>query len=127
MLTKPRVREVLFEIQPVCGRLAESAATLDESDLCDFKTLADLPAGQLETALRGADMFCRPDRGLPLAPGRRKQLYDRYTGYGLLIATRLLRDGVDSVTELRSSSTGTAAWKSSVPGSPTTSPTAPTC
>ncbi|SOF02868.1 Dynamin family protein [Streptomyces sp. OV198] len=101
MLTKPGVREVLFEIQPVCGRLAESAATLDESDLCDFKTLAGLPVGQLETALRGADMFCRPDRGLPLAPGRRKQLYDRYTGYGLLIATRLLRDGVDSVTELR--------------------------
>lgn len=101
MMLKSSLRRLLFRIEPVCSLLAASAAGLDEGDLADLKDLSAVQADKLAASLRDARIFARADRGLPLAPSRRTGLRDRFTGYGLLVACNLLRDGVDSVQVLR--------------------------
>jgi dynamin family protein len=102
MLKNPSVRSMLFEVEPVCGKLAETAAGLDDADLDDLRQLAGLPQGALEGSLLSAQVFMRPDRGLPLSGDRRRELYASFTGYGLKIAASLLRDDkVGTVAELR--------------------------
>ncbi|MFD0636071.1 dynamin family protein [Catenulispora yoronensis] len=101
MFRSPAVRAVLFEIQPVCGRLAETAAGLDEADLEDIRTLAKVSAEDLERSVKSAAVFQRTDRGLPLDPARRDALRGRFTPFGLMTACCLIRDGVGTVDELR--------------------------
>ncbi len=103
MLRSPAVRAVLFDVEPVCSLMAEAAAGLDEADLADLTTLADRRFERLvEATVTNAVVFLRPDLGLPLAPERRSALRDTFTGYGLAVATRLIRDDkVDTVAELR--------------------------
>jgi hypothetical protein len=102
MLKNSSVRSMLFEVEPVCGKLAETAAGLGDADLDDLRQLAGLPESVLEGSLQSAQVFLRPDRGLPLRGDRRRELYAALTGYGLKVATSLIRDdGVGTVAELR--------------------------
>jgi hypothetical protein len=103
MLKSASVRSVLFDVEPVCSLLAEAAAGLDEADLHDLATLADPRFERLlEGSLVSAQVFLLPDLGLPLVPERRIALRDSFTGYGLAVATRLIRnDKIDTVAELR--------------------------
>jgi hypothetical protein len=102
MLKSASVRSVLFDVEPVCSLLAEAALGLDEADLDDLATLADQRFERLlEGSLVSAQVFLLPDLGLPLSPERRSALRDSFTGYGLALATRLIRnDKVDTVAEL---------------------------
>src|SRR5580658_6957516 len=45
-----------------------------------------------ELSLTSAQVFLREDRGLPLSAPRRGELYEAFTGYGLKVATSLVRD-----------------------------------
>ena len=101
MLRNTSVRSMLFEVEPVCGKLAETAARLSESDLHDLRQLAGLPQARLEGSLLSAQVFLRQDRDLPLRWERREELYAAFTGYGLKVATSLIRDGVDTLADLR--------------------------
>ena len=102
MLKNSSVRSMLFEVEPICGKLAETAAGLDEAHLGDLRQLAGLPKSALEGSLLAAQVFLRPDRGLPLSLDRRRELYTSFTGYGLKIAASMIRDNkVDMVAELR--------------------------
>jgi hypothetical protein len=100
MLGKADVRQALFEIQPVCGKLAETAAGLDEADFADLQELAgDIKL--LEESVQSANVFAR-DRELPLEPSRRAQLHTDLTGYGLWVACEMLhRQEAQSLAELR--------------------------
>lgn len=102
MLRNSSVRSMLFEVEPVCGKLAETAAGLAPADLRDLSELAGLPGNRLEGSLLSAQVFARQDRGLPLSVDRRRELYAGFTGYGLKVAAALIRDDqVGTVAELR--------------------------
>ena len=103
MLRSAGVRAVLFDVEPVCSLLAEAAAGLDEADLADLSALAEPRFERLvEGSLTSAQVFALPELELPLTADRRSALRDAFTGYGLAVATRLIRDDkVDTVTGLR--------------------------
>jgi hypothetical protein len=102
MLSNESVRSMLFEVVPVCGKLAETAAGLGPAELDDLRQLADAPKGKVELSLQSAQVFLREDRGLPLTARRRGELYAAFTGYGLTVATSLVRNDTDvTPTELR--------------------------
>jgi hypothetical protein len=102
LLRNATVRSLLFEVEPVCGKLAETAAIMTEAEAEDLRELVGVPAEPLEVALRSANVFLLDDRGLPLTSTRRGELYKAFTGYGLREATRLLRNDKNlTVTELR--------------------------
>jgi hypothetical protein len=92
MLRNERVRSMLFEVVPVCGKLAETAAGLGAAELTDLRQLVGMPKDKLELSLTSAQVFLREDRGLPLSAPRRGELYEAFTGYGLKVATSLVRD-----------------------------------
>jgi hypothetical protein len=91
MLTNESVRSMLFEVVPVCGKLAETAARLGAAELADLRQLAGVPKDKVELSLRSAQVFLREDRGLPLTARRRGELYEAFTGYGLTVATCIVR------------------------------------
>jgi hypothetical protein len=102
MLRTESVRSMLFEVVPVCGKLAETAAGISEAELADLRQLAVLPKDKVELSLLSAQVFLREDRGLPLTAGRRGELYEAFTGYGLKTALCLVRDdGHMTVADLR--------------------------
>jgi predicted GTPase len=92
MLKNESVRSMLFEVVPVCGKLAETAAGLNPAELADLRQLAGVSREKLDLSLTSAQVFMREDRGLPLSVPRRGELYDAFTGYGLKVATSLVRD-----------------------------------
>jgi Dynamin family len=93
-------RRLLYDLRPVASRVAAAAATLTEPDCGDLAELARLPPAQLAKFARlGAAFASRDD--LPLAPGRRRELFNRFGGYGITQACGLLRDGLAEPTGLR--------------------------
>jgi len=85
-------------VVPVSGLLALTARTLRQDEFASLRALADVDAGELNTAMLSADRFVRGD-GLPLDPDSRARLLDRFGMFGLRISMALLRSGVtDSVT-----------------------------
>ncbi|HEX3958153.1 MAG TPA: dynamin family protein [Trebonia sp.] len=102
MLKNADVRSMLFEIMPVCGKLAETAVALDDADVADLRELGRSPKETLERSLQVAQVFVADDRGLPLTTARRGELYAAFTGYGLKVATSLIRANEDiTAGELR--------------------------
>ena len=102
MLANADVRSMLFEVLPVCGKLAETAAGLGDADVADLRELAAAPQAALELSLQAAQVFRREGRGLPLTGSRRGELYEAFTGYGLKTATCLVRADKDiTAAELR--------------------------
>jgi GTPase SAR1 family protein len=92
-------RRLLFDLRPVASRVAAAAATLTEADCCDLAELARLPPVRLAKFARlGAAFTSRDD--LPLAPDRRRALFNRFGGYGIAQACGLLRDGLAEPTGL---------------------------
>lgn len=92
MLKNESVRSMLFEVVPVCGKLAETSAGLGAAELDDLRQLAKMPKDAIELSLRSAQVFLREDRGLPLTAQRRGELYEAFTGYGLTVATCMVRE-----------------------------------
>ncbi|MFF7260845.1 dynamin family protein [Streptomyces sp. NPDC008159] len=101
LTARPAIRRLMFEVTPVCGLLAETATRLSDEDLEDLRALARVPPERLQADLLTAQVFSRADRDLPLTPGRRAALHERFSGYGLLTATGLVREGADTPSTLR--------------------------
>ncbi|MFE3446938.1 dynamin family protein [Nocardia sp. NPDC059180] len=78
---------------PVAGLLAFAAATLRQQEFAAFQALAGVPVGELSVALLSADRFARPDLPLPVEPGMRAQLADRFGLFGIRLAITLVRLG----------------------------------
>lgn len=85
---------------PVAGLLAFAAATLTQPEFAAFEALAASPPQDLESALLSADRFARLDGVLPVPPGLRAQLADRFGLFGVRMAIELVRAGVRDATRL---------------------------
>jgi GTPase SAR1 family protein len=102
LLDLPGMRDVLFEIRPLAGKMAAGASLITEADLADLAQFADMTSEALGEAVRFAPAFAKaPYPDLPLPPGRRGELLNLLSGYGLCAAAALLRDGIaTTVAEL---------------------------
>jgi hypothetical protein len=99
---EPDVRRVVQTVVPVAGLLAETAATLTESEVEQLRTVAALPAREADGLLLSADRFATATTPeLPLSEPERRALLGRFGLLGLRIAVILLRRGkAATATEL---------------------------
>ncbi len=88
-------------VVPVSGLLALTARTLRQSEFVALKKLSEMEPAQLARAMLSVDRFVREDsedNALPVSPGVRAELLDRFGMFGIRIAIAVLRAGVgDSV------------------------------
>jgi GTPase SAR1 family protein len=87
----PTVRRVVQTVVPVAGLLAETAATLTETEVSHLRRLAALPPREVEELLLSADRFVdmRPDLGL--TDLERVHLLSRFGLFGVRLGSTLLR------------------------------------
>src|SRR5690606_18420796 len=88
-------------VVPVAGLLAETAATLTESEAAQLRRVADLPVRDAEELLLSVDRFreSRPELGLTSI--ERDALLSGFGLFGIRLSVSLLRHGVVSTaTEL---------------------------
>ncbi len=95
-----RVRELASGVVPVAGLIAETGATLRESQFAWLRAIAALPVDHREHLLLSADRFRDADRN-PLGEEIREELLDRLGMFGLRLSVQLLADGTATTsTEL---------------------------
>src|SRR4051794_22517946 len=90
----PRVRALCQTVMPVAGLLAVTAATLREDEFRAINVLAEAPTTDVERLLLSADRFATSETEIPLDPGLRATLLDRYGMFGLRLSLRLVHSGV---------------------------------
>lgn len=96
MATDHNVRRVAQTVVPVAGLLAETAATLTETEVAQLRKVAALPVREADELLLSADRFgqLRPELGLTSL--ERDNLLARFGLFGIRLATTLLRRGTAS-------------------------------
>ncbi|MGH3897661.1 MAG: hypothetical protein ACRDTA_05285, partial [Pseudonocardiaceae bacterium] len=95
-------RRMLYEIRPACSLVGAAAEAFTEEEFEDLLQLAKLEPRSLERRIAHAPFFTRreyPD--MPMPANRRAALFHRFGGYGITLATRLIRDGVQATDDLR--------------------------
>jgi hypothetical protein len=99
--TEPNVRGVVQTVVPVAGLLAETAATLTETEVQQLRRIAGLEVPAAEGLLLTADRFVNTMPELGLTSLERAALLGRFGLYGVRLATNLLRHRkVSTATEL---------------------------
>jgi hypothetical protein len=95
------VRRVVQTVVPVAGLLAETAATLTETEMAQLRRVADVPLQQIDNLLLTADRFLELMPELGLTDLERRALLDRFGLFGVRLGAALLRRGtVSTATEL---------------------------
>jgi GTPase SAR1 family protein len=87
----PTVRRVVQTVVPVAGLLAETAATLTETEVAHLRKLAALPPREVEELLLSADRFVNNRPELGLTDLERMHLLERFGLFGVRLASTLLR------------------------------------
>jgi Dynamin family len=99
--TDANVRRVVQTVVPVAGLLAETAATLTETEMAHLRRVADVPLQQIDNLLLTADRFLDLMPELGLTDLERRALLDRLGLFGVRLGAALLRRGtVSTATEL---------------------------
>ncbi|MBU2667165.1 dynamin family protein [Actinoplanes bogorensis] len=102
LMSIAEVGRSVYEMIPVAGLLAAAAGTCDAEDLARFEALSKVDPGRLERIVARGDHFATRDYPEITVPaGERKALVDRYSQWGVVLATSLARDGVTTVREMR--------------------------
>jgi hypothetical protein len=98
---EPNIRAVVQTVVPVAGLLAESAATLTETEVQQLRRVAALPVPEAEALQLTADRFVNSKPELGLTSLEREALLARFGLYGVRLSVTLLRHGkVQTATEL---------------------------
>jgi Dynamin family len=102
LMTHATVRRLLYDVIPVCSLVGAAADTFTESDLETLSELAKLAPDRLATLARRAEHFCTRDYAdVTVPPDLRKSLFGLFGGWGIVLATRLIREGASDHGELR--------------------------
>jgi hypothetical protein len=102
IMAAPGMSRLLFAVLPLCGQLAAGAGACDERDLSDLRQLAGLPHEVLAPwVARGRMFWERPRDDVDVSAERRHHLVRRFSQYGVVLASCLVRRGVDEGAELR--------------------------
>jgi Dynamin family len=95
-------RRLLYDLQPVASLVGAAAATVTDEEFADLTELALVPPQQLQLRASLGPLFTTRDYDdLPVPAGRRRTLFERFGGYGIVLACGLLRDGLDDPVGLR--------------------------
>jgi hypothetical protein len=89
----PSLRRLCHTVVPVCGLLAEAAATLTEPEARALVELADADPDELATALRSVDDLRDERRRLGITAEERAVLLDRLGLFGVRTACRAVQAG----------------------------------
>ncbi|SNR35223.1 Dynamin family protein [Haloechinothrix alba] len=101
MATEQNVRRVVQTVLPIAGLLAETAATVTETEVAQLRRVAAVPVREADELLLSADRFAQRMPELGLTSIEREWLLDRFGLFGLRLATTLLRhQAVSTATEL---------------------------
>lgn len=100
LMSAAGARRMLFELRPVCSLAALAASTLTAEEHEDLVALADIPPDRLRGMLIRTKSFTRREEPALPPPDRRCALFDRFSGYGLELATQLIRDGAREPADL---------------------------
>lgn len=101
MATDPHIRRLVQTVIPVNGLLAETAATLTETEHTHLRTVAQLTPADANALLLTADRARQGLGKLGLTPEQAGTLLARFGLFGLRLATTLLRHHVaTTATEL---------------------------
>ena len=96
LAAEPNVRRVAQTVVPVAGLLAETAATLTETETDALRRVAALPPQATEQLLLTADRFVNTAVGLDLTTEQRAALLHRFGLFGVRLSCALLRRGAIS-------------------------------
>lgn len=97
----PNVRRLVQAVVPMAGLLAETGTTLTEDEFRLIKTLADLPANEIDELLLSADRFINSTAQTGVTDLERQHLLDRFGVFGVRLSTTLARrNAVSNATEL---------------------------
>lgn len=98
---EPSIRRVVQTVVPVAGLLAETAATLTETEVAQLRRVAEVPVREAEELLLTADRFVERMPELGLTSIEREALLRRFGLFGVRLASNLLRRGdATTATEL---------------------------
>jgi hypothetical protein len=93
---------LLFDLRPIASLVAAGAATLPESEFADLSQLARLPPDLLARRAGLGPLFTSRDYDdIPVPATRRRALFGRLGGYGIVLGCALIRDGMDNADGLR--------------------------
>ncbi|WP_172383128.1 Hsp70 family protein [Streptomyces sp. MNP-20] len=101
IMASAHTARMFHDVRPLCGRLAAGAAAFDpEDDFEALHALAGVDQAALDLRLCHLSGFVSAT-DLPLPADRRRRLAGLFTPYGVSLACRLLREGVDRPAVLR--------------------------
>jgi hypothetical protein len=90
----PRVRRVVQTVVPLAGLLAETAATVTQTEFAHLSMVAALAPAEVEDLLVSADRFLVERPELRLTDLEREALLARFGVFGVRLASVLIRQGV---------------------------------
>jgi hypothetical protein len=89
----PKVRRLAQTIVPVAGLLAQSGATLRETEYKVLDAIAAASREDSDALCLSADRFLGAETTIPLTPADREHLLDRLGLFGIRLAVALIRQG----------------------------------
>lgn len=102
MMKEAGAARLLFELRPVASLVGAGAATLSEDDYSDLTELARLGPDLLAHRVALGPLFTsRNYDDIPIPAARRRALFARLGGYGIVLSCGLIRDGLDNLSGLR--------------------------
>jgi len=87
----PSIRRLCQTVVPVCGLLAEAAATLRETEYRSLAALATMSEDQVTDLLVSVHHFARDERALPVPASARITLLERLGMFGVRVCVEFLR------------------------------------
>ncbi|MDM4719500.1 dynamin family protein [Micromonospora sp. WMMA1363] len=94
MAMDPRMRRMVQTVVPVAGLLAETAATLTETEMAQLRRVAELAPKDAEVLLLSADRFRESMPELGLTSIERDLLLERFGLFGVRLAAAMVRQKV---------------------------------
>lgn len=99
--SEPQVKNLFYNISPVCGLLALGAQTLTSQEFKILLELAKLPENILERQLANKEKFTEREREeIPTPAAQRKMVWERLGQYGVWLASSLIRQGINNQQNL---------------------------
>ena len=87
----PKIRRLVQVVVPVAGLLAETAATLTETEFRQLQTLSGVDRAAMDLHLLSVDRFIEADPATPFTSIERSALVGRLGLYGIRVALTVLR------------------------------------
>jgi len=96
------VKRMLYDVLPVCSLIGAAADTFTDGDFEALSELAKVRPDRLSALARRAQYFStREYEDIPVPPAVRQPLFAQFGGWGITLATQLIRDGASDRDELR--------------------------